>query len=494
MHFSYSFYSFSKSYKITHGRSPGYSALPRIWLFLFLAMTGVIVSPLAAQRSTVGPEEPAAWLDTLMRSHDYFALRDSLFQPDGSARRPPYLGAAQWLLLTGVLRNKLLDFAGSDRDLAAFLKSGRSTLRDRALVAQLRGDNAAKTLRYADAASWYSAAVHLADSLSAAGDSTPRRDSAMEVKREDLTSDAQLWRALAGLRPQRLHAATAVHLSAQRDRAGLLRLPVQLGDEAHSVDAVFDTGADVTTLALSVADAIGVSYPNKDSLLVAGVAALTWGRVAVIRTMHIGQATATNVPVLVLPDSSLMFPAAHYAIQMILGLPVIRAFGHVTISADGALVFGPPAASSPACESSQANLMLDGLKLLVDATASGRTGAYTFDTGASATMFYPRFGTTHAALVAAATRSHERFGGAGGSAGVDALVIGHVDLAIGGSAVQLSKVPLLGDTGPLTPGSHVEGNLGQDVLRGLGAVAIDFDSCTISAATSPRIAESRHSR
>ncbi len=395
----------------------------------------------------------------------------------------PTLDAERRSLFTGVLRNKQLDFAGSERDLAVFLQNGHATLRDRALVAEIRGDNAAKTFHYAEAAKWYGSAVQLSDSLRPGGKTSPG-NSAGTSNEEDFTSDAQLWHALAGLHPQELQATSAVRVAGQRDKAGLLRLPVEMGSRARSVDAVFDTGADVTTLARSLADAVGVSYPSRDSLQVDGVAARTWGRVAVIPVVHIGAATLTDVPVLVLPDSALAFPAAHYAIQAILGLPVIRAFGRVTISATDSLVLGPPTAREQLCESSHGNLMLDGLKLLVDVTVNGTHGAYTFDTGANSTTFYPYFGTTHAALIVTATHAHARYGGAGGSVSTKALLVGPVNLAIGRSVVRLSRVPVLNGTGPLTPGSHIEGNLGQDVLRGLGAVTIDFDRCTISGSTS----------
>lgn len=224
-------------------------------------------------------------------------------------------------MFTGVLRNKQLDFAGSERDLAAFLERGHTTVRDRALVAGVRGDNAAKTFRYADAAKSYEIAAALSDSVVPTQVGT-RGDSAKTSSEDDLKSDARLWGSLAGWRPPQLNVTTMVQLAGQRDKAGLLRVPVKAGSAAHSVDAVFDTGADVTTMTRS------------------------------------------------LRDSALAFPAAHYAIEVILGLPVIRAFGRVVVSADGTLSLGPPSARGQACGSSHGNLMLGGLKLLVTATAS----------------------------------------------------------------------------------------------------------------------------
>src|SRR5690606_3257040 len=131
---------------------------------------------------------------------------------------------------------------------------------------------------------------------------------------------ARLWRALAGQPPQTFSAVAPVELAGRRDAAGLLRVAVGMGAQPHAVrevDAVFDTGADLTTLARSLADSIGVVYPSTDSLPIEGVAARSWGRAAVIPVLRLGTATLGNVPALVLPDSALAFPSIGYSIQTI---------------------------------------------------------------------------------------------------------------------------------------------------------------------------------
>lgn len=413
----------------------------------------------------------------MLRAHDYFALRDALIRDDGSDRPVTGLSATRRALLTGVLRNKQLDLEASERALARFLRASGTAIDDRALVADLRGENAAKLSRYADAARWYTRAVALMDTIVAVDG-----DSAAAARRADLAISAQLWRTLASEPAQALRTRGAVRLVARRDAVGLMRVRMQLGASGSEVDAIFDTGADLTTLTRSVADRVGVRYPSGDSLQLDGVAGRTWARVAVIPTVTLGAATLTNVPALVLPDVALAVPALHYAMEAIVGLPVIRAFGRVTLQRGDTVTLGVPQPRSSLRLTWTGNLMIDALKPLLLATADGVPGIYTFDTGATESQLYPPFGRAHPALVAKAARVRQGIAGAGGSTQVESSNVGSVTIEIVRRTVTLTGVSLLDAMPRIAPGSAISGNLGQDVLRGLGTVTIDFERHTLAPA------------
>jgi hypothetical protein len=266
-----------------------------------------------------------------------------------------------------------------------------------------------------------------------------------------------------------------VRLPGARDAVGLLTVPVSFG-AAPPVDAIFDTGANLTTLARSLADRVGVRY-RPDSVVVGGITGTrTWARVGVVPRLRVGTAVVTDVPVLVFPDSALTIPQIRFVIRAVLGFPVIRAFGSVTWARGDTVAFGgAPGGAGPAdglAALRRADVAVDELLLLVRAEQGGRPGPYQLDTGATTTQLYGAFGRAYPALLAAGRADSLTLGGAGGVERSRVRVVGPVRLALGGGHATLPQAPVMEvRTGS---GRYLLGNIGQDVLRQFSSVTVDF--------------------
>jgi hypothetical protein len=193
-------------------------------------------------------------------------------------------------------------------------------------------------------------------------------------------------------------------------------------------------------------------------------------RLAVANELRFGGARVENIVFLVLQDESLYIGPIKYQIKGILGLPVIRALGRVTMSAEGVLRMqtGEPA------ETAEPNLFFEELTPLMEARHASRELQMFLDTGNNATFLYP---SSRAAL-SVDERSHlkkkrEQMGGAGGTTKRTAEVIPSLTFEILGKTIELKAISLFSKQ-PRGENGHRDGVFGADVLA--GGFTLDFRS------------------
>lgn len=416
-----------------------------------MAMTlAACAAPAAGPAPAAAPAVDETRLADLYRSQDCFGLRDALAAADGrgGATLDFYRAAA------AVAFNRpdeavpeLRRFLGSAD--AAVDAERRQTARE------LLGDAYVRTYRYGEAAEVY--ATLAAD---AATDSAGR-DNAANVR--------GLWGALAGTPAQTIEAPGPVRVQTTRDAANLVNVAVVAN--GGTIDFVWDTGANLSTVIESTAREMGFRVLDATVDVGSSTGARTRARVGIAPELRIGGATVRNAVFLVFPDSALAFPQINYQIRGIVGFPVISGFGATTVARGGALVLGDTAAADAG---GAQNLCLRGLMPIVAAEHDGTRMHFGMDTGAQTTSLYPPFLAARRALVeAGGAPAQVRTGGAGGMRQVRAYSLAPLTLAIGGREATVPRVSVFVDP-TVQDSDRLFGNIGQDVIGQFEAMTLDF--------------------
>ncbi len=200
--------------------------------------------------------------------------------------------------------------------------------------------------------------------------------------------------------------------------------------------------------------------------------------VALLPDLSLGGATAHNVVLLVLDDSSLTFPNGKgqtYRIDGIIGFPVLRALGRLTFHHDGTL----EASTAGKTTSGSTPLQLRLLNPVMEATSEGQSLPFTLDTGASGTTlsvrYYDRFQADKSAWKIAQTKSF----GAGGETASQSFLVPSLALGVGDRTINLHDVPIL----PAVQHSDIDalfGNLGEDLFQSVESFTFDFRAMRFS--------------
>lgn len=269
-------------------------------------------------------------------------------------------------------------------------------------------------------------------------------------------------RTLVGAEPQVRASLTEGAVAFTRDLAGLPRVPLIINGQAR--EYVFDTGANLSVVMESEAAELGLEILGET----AGVRSITEtaapARLALARTLTIGDLEFRNVVFLVMPDAGLTFAGGAYVIPGILGFPVISRMERVTV-ADGRVSWAPSA--GPAAER---DLFIDGLTPRVYGhVAGGPAVPFALDTGANQTSLRPVALDARPDLAAVAVAGTRAVGSAGGTRQVESRRLPSLTLRFDTVEVTLSGVDVAEES---AGGEDVHGRLGQDVLS-LGYV-IDF--------------------
>src|SRR6185437_17147547 len=224
-----------------------------------------------------------------------------------------------------------------------------------AVVLETLADDYLKTYRYDDAAT---ALAQLDREHGAAMASADR---------EDVEEELALRRALRHAAPQHVSIAAPFTVALRPDALGLREVTVRVGSDSSGW--MFDTGANLSTITEGMARRLGlhVIATAAKTKGITGVGVPT--RVTVIPEMRVGGATIRNAIAIVLPDSSLDIPQAHFQITAILGYPVLEALGRLAIGTDSLGV--DPGIGETLSDSS--NLFLDDLSPLVAAKVGDTT-------------------------------------------------------------------------------------------------------------------------
>jgi predicted aspartyl protease len=421
-------------------------------LGLAAAMAATIAACAAPRTAPGGPSAAAVdhpRLAALYESQDCFGLRDALaaYRGEGGAVLDFYRAAAD------------VAFSRPEQaipELRRFLASPEAAADDRRRqdAYELLADAYVRTWRYGEAADVYA---------TLAGEATT--DS---TGRENAANVRGLWGALAGTPAQTVGMPGPVRIATTRDRANLVNVAV--GANGRTVDFVWDTGANLSTVIESTARVMGFRVLDATVNVGSSTGKETRAHVGIAPELRIGAATVRNAVFLVFPDSALAFPQMSYQIRGIVGFPVIAAFGATTVLRGGELVLGDTAGG----DLGEQNLCMRGLMPIIAAEHGGERLHFGFDTGAQSSAMYEPFHAARRALVeAGGDATLVQVGGAGGMQTVAAYSLSPLVLTIGGRGATVPRVNVFIDK-TTDDSNRLYGNIGQDVIRQFESMTLDF--------------------
>ncbi|MGI8468571.1 MAG: aspartyl protease family protein [Pyrinomonadaceae bacterium] len=396
-------------------------------------------------------------LETLYRSHQFFELRDETKKITDDT-------SPNIIFYRGVVANKFNHPLDSIALLQEFLKTAKRRA-DAKTIADAYGilsDDYIKTYQYAKAA----------DALKILSSNFKEVLEPDEIKDHD--NDYKLYSAIRNVPPQTVSFDGDTQIQGIRDKAKLLNLPVEANGQR--MDFVFDTGANLSTMTVSIANKLGLKIIEADFDVGSMTKERVKSKLAVLPTLKIGNMTIHNAVFLVFEDSVLFFPRINFQINAIIGFPVIEAMRQITLTRQDAMTIPAQTQKKKLVQ----NLCLDGLSPLVQGTYNNEKMIFIFDTGAQTSNFYPPFFQSQKEQIIKDYQLQKTgVGGAGGSQQVNSYVLKDVSLEIGGKTAHFPKINLIAEVFN-DQAKNFYGNLGQDLIKQFNKMTLDFDTMSLT--------------
>lgn len=387
------------------------------------------------------------------RRKDYFQLRREI-AVNNKTLQPP-----DRLFYLAVLHNAFNRPTASDQVIALLRKNFKNTLKDslRKALLNLEADNAIKNYRYQKAADTYRSIITYC-----------KTDSA---ERADLENSIALWGAIAEVPQQQIIRHQTAILHWQKDKIGLLQVPVRRGTD--TCDLVFDTGANISVITESSAKKLHMRvYPVKLDLGAGTTGQTVQSSLAVADTLWLGPVLMRHVVFLLLPDDMLVFKQAAYRQQGIIGEPLIAQLKQMSFYQDGRLEIPlNPLANQ------DSNMALDGAMPIVEYTVNGLHLPFRFDSGASTSVLYEPFYKRFEKLIRASGKPYKlRTGGVGGTINTaEAFKLPEISLKVNSKAFTIREISVRTTPVGMKPDLFY-GNMGLDIFGDFQKLTIDFTS------------------
>src|SRR4051794_1313742 len=265
-----------------------------------------------------------------------------------------------------------------------------------------------------------------------------QRTPANDRDRADEANTEQLNEALRDVPAQTVRLDDSRTVQARRNGLGTWNVPVEVNGE--SGDWIFDTGANMSAITQSEARRMKLVVRETTTYVSGSTGKKNPLHLAVANDVHFGGSRFNNVVFLVLEDQSLYIAPLKQQINGILGLPVIRALGSVSMTPEGLVRIE---AAAPA-QHDQPNLFFQELTPMVAAAHNGHELQIFLDTGNNTTFLYPSSRQT----LSLTERSHlkkkkEQMGGAGAVTKRTTEVIPSLRFEILGREIELKALSLV---------------------------------------------------
>jgi hypothetical protein len=390
-------------------------------------------------------------LAELLKNRQYFELRDAV-----SAERT---ANASTLFYRGIVANRFNQPTDSIELLLRYLRSGDTTNQREAY--ETLADDYLRTYQYAKAADTYKFLLERFKT------SLNHDDAA------DYQNSYGLWNALRAIGPSTVTSTADSAVQGTRDKAELLNVPVTVNGQ--TMDFVFDTGANLSTITVSTAKRFNLPLIETEVSVGTSSDVKVKSKLAVAPKLKLGNVVVTNVVFLVLEDQALHFPQIDYQINAIIGFPVMEALGRITLAHSDQVTIHQEKSRSGV----QPNMCLEALKPLLQASFNGKTEYFLLDSGAVTSTFYPPFFQANREQIEkSAVAKRVRIGGAGGYKEVPAYDLIDLKLTIAGKTAIFPKTELITET-VNEDSKNFFGSLGQDLIKQFDRMTLDFRSMRI---------------
>lgn len=429
--------------------------------FIIAVLPNTRAQSTAAQRPSAEEESNRAVfaLDGLVQRKEYPELERQL----GAVK----LSADERAYFEGILADRNNQVSQAISMLQGITPGLRTAHPHRAAIAlrALAGDYF-KVGRYADSCDTYSDLVkHFASEFT-------------QTERQTIQDNLHTFELLRDAAPQTISGTRSFSVLVRRDPTGDIDVPVEIGGVKQWW--IFDTGANVSTIAMSTARHLGLTISKGSASTQNGATGTEVPlRGAVIPQLTFGGVIVRNVATLVMDDKNLDVVVGkneHYQIQGVLGYPVLAALASFTITGDEMAV-APE--SQPSARSSR--LYVEELTPLLEATVAGQELLFGFDTGADSgsfsAMYLRKFPGQFTSLK---TQTYGTAGAGGDVLFLPAYYLPQIELHLGSATATLKKVPVLTRDLGVDPLDQVYGNLGQSILSQFRSYTIDFSRMRFS--------------
>lgn len=390
-------------------------------------------------------------LDTLITHKSYFQAK-KLYNEHANA-----LGSTDSLFYGAILDNAFNKPAASLDKISLLDNSGKIDNDHARYLLEIQHADYARTGQYAEAAKCLSVL------LKKYGRELSKED------KDDYINSGKIWSTLKSVSPQSISITADVHIEMTKDKAGLWNIP--LSSSGTGEHFIFDTGANISTVPRSTAEHMKMKIYKAGIDVNSITGNIVKADLAVCPEFSIGDIIVRNAIFLVFPDKALTIDEIDYKIEGILGFPVIEGFGEITVTKDGVLQIPQHASGNET-----PNLALDFLTPVAELGNE----YFTFDSGATNTILYPKWFEAHKETVLSESEleEHLKYGGAGGAIerpGYTILWKQELD----GKLLELKNVMVFKT--PLTENEKwFWGNIGQDVIRSFYSYTINFRSMRLS--------------
>lgn len=364
----------------------------------------------------------------------------------------------------GVLANRTGDIDRSIQLLTACLPEIQSQPKRAALALEALADDYIRSFRYADADKTYRDLLeHFPDQLNS-------------EQLQGTKDDAAVAHLLREAPRQTIDWQGTVRVKLERNAIGSLVRNMTVN--GVSGEWLMDTGANHSVLSRSFAQKLQLTPLPGFSQTMSGLTGIENRlQVAVLPTFAIGGAILHNVVFLILDDANLRIDlrGKSYQINAIIGYPVFQALERITFRHDGWFEAGPATER----DADAAAMYMQGLMPVIECGVEGKELPFSFDTGASGTLFSIRYYQRFKGSVSRWKKEENATFGAGGMVRRKVYVIPKLDLTVGKRIAILHKVPVF----PTKIGSDKDelfGNLGQDMVANFDSFTLDFSHMTFS--------------
>jgi predicted aspartyl protease len=247
------------------------------------------------------------------------------------------------------------------------------------------------------------------------------------------------------------------------------RLPVIINGQKASY--FFDSGANLSVMSESEAVRLGMKIQEVNSNTTDISGNKVSFRLALARSFALGDLELNNVAFLVSGNEQQPFVDMQPGQRGLIGLPVLLAFGSVTWSANGLFKADRSATS---VKLPAANLCLDDLDLITQASFDHRALPFVLDTGAATTALWPKFADVARKIIRkSGTSEHHTVEGMGGKQDFEVTSIPKIVLELGGKSMVLQSAHIL-KVQQRDAAKWYYGNLGIDLLKQARSVTINF--------------------
>ena len=273
--------------------------------------------------------------------------------------------------------------------------------------------------------------------------------------------------ALRNESPQEVVPGTGGKVTWSRDSLGLIEIPLQ--SHTQTVNAIFDTRANISSITRSYAEKLHLHLMDVQYSESAGITGNQFKvGLGVADSLYIGQVLIRHAIFQVMPDSILYLAPIHFQINIIVGMTIIADLQEVQVYNDGRMVI-PPLLTPGDLH----NMAFDGLDPVLLLSTAKDTLLYHFDSGAWGTILYATWFDAHRAVVLrSAIKRRTGFAGAGGMQTKDIYLLPSFQLSLGGKTVTIDSVSIL--TEKITPEERFYGNVGQDFMQQFKEFTFNF--------------------